>query len=169
MGNPIHFATCRDTCRVRDISIFLYEELFKFRKKFLNPCIPNFDMCKIEKNLRPKSGPPPSPLKQCPKVLKYFGFFSKILTYHPPTNIHGVGTKSTAPLNLNKVVTIRRSYSTRNLQKLTFREVNPRECTNQPFEKVCAGKIIFQIEIPFAKDPRGSQSVRKFIGTKVYN
>ena len=42
MGNPIHFATCRDTCRVRDITIFLYEELFKFRKKFLNPYFPNF-------------------------------------------------------------------------------------------------------------------------------
>ena len=91
MGNPIHFATCRETCRVRAISIFLYEELFKFCKKFLNPCIPNFDMCKIEKNLRPKSGPPPSPLN-------YFVTYSKLKerrfspTTHTPLvdNVTGV-------------------------------------------------------------------------------
>ena len=42
MGNPIHFATFRETCRVRDGTEFHHDKLFKFRKKFLNPCIPNF-------------------------------------------------------------------------------------------------------------------------------
>ena len=42
MGNPIHFATCCERCRVRDITKFQQGKLFKFRKKFRNPCIPNF-------------------------------------------------------------------------------------------------------------------------------
>ena len=63
MGNPIHFPILCDRCRVCNGRIFQHGKLFEFRKKFLSPCIPNFDMCKIEKNLRPKSGPPPLPFK----------------------------------------------------------------------------------------------------------
>ena len=61
MGNPIHFATFRERCRIRVITKFQHGKLFKFRKKFLNPCIPNFNICKIEQNLRPNPGPPLSP------------------------------------------------------------------------------------------------------------
>ena len=34
MGNPIHFATFRETCRVRDSTEFHHDKLFKFRKQY---------------------------------------------------------------------------------------------------------------------------------------
>ena len=60
MGNPIHFATFRDTCQLRDITKFQQDKLFKFRKKFLSPCNPNFNISKDEKKVLT----PPYPLNE---------------------------------------------------------------------------------------------------------
>ena len=67
-GNPIHFATFCDTSRLQSDRSNPKIDIFQFRKKFLNPCIPNFKHNKIEKNLRPNPGPP-SPLKLLRLVL----------------------------------------------------------------------------------------------------
>ena len=37
MGNPIHWATFRETCRVRDSTKFHLDKIFRFRKKLPNP------------------------------------------------------------------------------------------------------------------------------------